>query len=68
MAFVITVQIADRPKAPRSVDVAMLKQLVGYLKKTKSYKLTYCQFGNPADTLFSDISKNRWCIIIYCYV
>ena len=35
----------------------MLKQLVGCLKKTKSYKLTYCQFGNPADTFFSDISK-----------
>ena len=42
---------------PQPRHVAMLKQLVGYLKKTKSYKLTYCQFGNPADTLFSDISK-----------
>jgi hypothetical protein len=41
---------------PQPRHVAMLKQLVGYLKKTKSYKLTYCQFGNPAGTLFSDIT------------
>ena len=42
---------------PLPKHVAMLKQLVGYLKKTKAYKLVYCQFSNPSDTLFRDISK-----------
>jgi hypothetical protein len=42
---------------PLPKHVAMLKQLVGYLKKTKAYKLVYGQFGNPSDTLFRDISK-----------
>ena len=42
---------------PLPKHVAMLKQLVGYLKKTKAYKLVYCQFGNPSETLFRDISK-----------
>ena len=43
---------------PQPKHVTMLKQLVGYLKKTKAYKLVYCQFGNPPGTLFSrDISK-----------
>ena len=42
---------------PQPKHVAMLKQLVGYLKKTKGYKLVYCQYGNPAETLFKDISN-----------
>ena len=42
---------------PQPKHVALLKQLAGYLKKTKAYKLVYCQFGNPSDTLFNDISK-----------
>ena len=35
----------------------MLKQLVGYLKKANGYKLVYCQYGNPAEALFKDISN-----------
>ena len=42
---------------PQPKHVVMLKQLVGYLKKTKGYKLVYCQYGNPAETLFKDISN-----------
>ena len=43
---------------PLPKHVAMLKQLVGYLKKTKDYKLVYCQHANPSDTLFNDISMS----------
>ena len=43
---------------PLPKHIAMLKQLVGYLKKTKDYKLVYCQYANPSDTLFSDISMS----------
>jgi hypothetical protein len=42
---------------PQPCHVEMLKQLVGYLKKTSGYKLVYQQHGNPSETLFSDISK-----------
>jgi hypothetical protein len=43
---------------PQPCHVAMLKHLVGYLKKTKSYKLIYQRNGNASDNLFSDISKS----------
>ena len=43
---------------PLPKHIAMLKQLVGYLKKTKDFKLVYSQYGNPSGTLFSDISKS----------
>lgn len=43
---------------PLPKHVAMLKQLVGYLKKTKDYKLVYSQHANPSDTLFKDISES----------
>ena len=43
---------------PQPCHVEMLKQLVGYLKKTADYKLVFLQHGNPSQTLFSDISKS----------
>ena len=43
---------------PLPKHVAMLRHLVGYLHKTKDYKLLYCRNGNASDGLFSKIADS----------
>ena len=44
--------------SPLPKHVAMLRHLIGYLRKTKDYKLLYCRNGNASDGLFSKISES----------
>jgi hypothetical protein len=43
---------------PLPKHVAMLRHLIGYLKKTKDYKLLYTRTGNASDGLFNSLAKN----------
>lgn len=43
---------------PFPKHVAMLRHLIGYLKKTKDYKLLYTRTGNASDGLFNSLAKN----------
>ena len=44
--------------APLPKHVAMLRHLIGYLKKTKDFKLLYCRSGNASEGLFNSLATN----------